>query len=725
MKAILTTLFILSLSTLTFSQQAMLVKDGGIDWSLDISKTNMNQPVLVKAKDFIFFTANKNKELWATDGTTSGTKKIMSGNIILNEKYFSTRLPNYQLVFSADGNQNGKELWKSNGTPEGTVLIKDIHSGETGSTPRNLFAFKDEIYFSAYNAPQTLASLWKTDGSESGTVLINNVSSSREFTIASNLLFFLGQSSFSMYELWKTDGTIEGTSMVKNIIESTGGIQPITRNPVAFNNHLYITSSDSIYSTFGEELWKSDGTEEGTNIVKDINIGADGAFQLMGGGNHLEYAEYKGKLYFDAFNGVDGRELWKTDGTENGTIMVKDINPGMASSVSEKFKVYNNQLFFSATNNLNGRELWKTDGTETGTVLVKDLNQGVDGSFPNDLVVFNNKLYFSSDVSSKGRELWKTDGTESGTVLVKDISPGAESSYPSQLTLFQNELYFVSDDGLHGSELWKTDGTEKGTLLVADVMPGPEDSDIKQLTIFKDELYFTALDENGDRDLWKLGAAQDCDSLFEMEPDTLYKSLGETGQFTVKNSEGITSPQWQVDFGQGFQDLFDTPKFSGANSNEALVLNDLTFRDHQLKVRLLGQKNHCRDTSNTGTVILRDTCINTVYDTIIHQDTILTSVTDTLMVSFVASVNAQDENHYVKIYANIDTKKLVLDISDHTKLLGYQATITNNQGAIMFDEMILYEPSYSIDVEEWPKELYLFTLKNDNGDIISEKKLKL
>jgi ELWxxDGT repeat protein len=39
-----------------------------------------------------------------------------------------------------------------------------------------------------------------------------------------------------------------------------------------------------------------------------------------------------GTLYFIADDGVSGEELWKTDGTDAGTVLVKDINPGAGGS---------------------------------------------------------------------------------------------------------------------------------------------------------------------------------------------------------------------------------------------------------------------------------------------------------------------------------------------------------------------------------------------------------
>ena len=73
---------------------------------------------------------------------------------------------------------------------------------------------------------------------------------------------------------------------------------------------------------------------------------------------------------------------------------------------------------------MRGQELWKSDGTTAGTVLVADVNQSGIGSFPAQFVGSNGTTFFAADDGVHGSELWKSDGTEAGTVLVKDINPG-------------------------------------------------------------------------------------------------------------------------------------------------------------------------------------------------------------------------------------------------------------------------------------------------------------
>ena len=226
----------------------------------------------------------------------------------------------------------------------------------------------------------------------------------------------------------------------------------------------------TLYFAGNGELWKTKGTVESTVLVKDIRPG-------YGGGWPEQLTNVRGTLYFVANDGIHGKELWKSNGSPAGTVMVKDIMPRGGNSNPTELTAVGTTLFFSAKDATHGTELWKTNGTATGTFMVKDIRTGTGvNSTPSDLVNVYGTLFFVAADPIAGRELWKSDGTASGTVLVKDIAPGSGSSRIDNGTAVYRTLFFTATDGIHGQELWKSDGTLAGTVMVKDMTPGPEGS---------------------------------------------------------------------------------------------------------------------------------------------------------------------------------------------------------------------------------------------------------
>jgi ELWxxDGT repeat protein len=225
-------------------------------------------------------------------------------------------------------------------------------------------------------------------------------------------------------------------------------------------------------------------------LVKDIRSGSKSSFIE-------ELINANGTLFFIAEDGTHGLELWKSDGTEAGTVMVKDIYPGSSDSffppIYREFSNINGTLFFGASDNVHGRELWKSDGTEDGTVIVKDIYPGPVGSGPTQLVNLNGTLFFWASDGEQGYELWKSDGTENGTIMAVDIIPGSEGLHPSHVTIENGTLFFAAYDEKHGLELWKSDTTETGTGMVKDIFPGSESSSIRFLTNVNGTLFFSAV----------------------------------------------------------------------------------------------------------------------------------------------------------------------------------------------------------------------------------------
>ncbi|QGJ71139.1 Hypothetical protein PBC10988_28420 [Planctomycetales bacterium 10988] len=279
--------------------------------------------------------------------------------------------------------------------------------------------------------------------------------------------FFFARDVFvTGYELWKSDGSTAGTQLVKDInpgaADSTNTFD-FKPPMVNVSGTLYFRANDG---SSGYELWKSDGTEAGTQLVKDLYFGPNSS-------DPQELVNVSGTLFFQANDGSNGMELWMSDGTSGGTQLVKDINSvGFAGSNPDFLTNVDGTLFFSANDGTSGRELWKSDGTNGGTQLVKNTSPGAGDSSPDYLTNFDGTLFFAADDGSAGRELWKSDGTSGGTELVKDINPGSDDSIPQWLTNVNGTVFFSANHESYGRELWKSDGTSSGTVLIKDVNPG-------------------------------------------------------------------------------------------------------------------------------------------------------------------------------------------------------------------------------------------------------------
>lgn len=432
-----------------------------------------------------------------------------------------------KLFFSHNDGVHGRELWTTDGTSGRTVLVKDINPSNDpypypygggswpDSDPDSFASVNGTLFFSASaineRGPQgevfSNRQLWKSDGTEAGTLLVREIpglaipdnggsqgSNPSEITNVNGTVYFTAGERATGTELWKSDGTLGGTVLVKDIYPENREyafpylVRPNSSHPsqlTAVNGTLYFTANDGVY---GDALWKSDGTEAGTVRLTDNG----GAFALT---------DVNGTLFFAALGRTGSLGLWKSDGTIDGTVLVKSL--GASSHLYEPTNV-DGQWFFTLDDGTHGRELWTSDGTAAGTFLVKDINPGGKGSSPASLIAVNNELFFTAKDPAFGRELWRSDGTASGTVRVRDIALGLNGSAPDSLTKVNGTLYFTAGAQPGNVELWRTDGTDTGTELVADVFPGSTGSSPADLVDVQGRLFFTADDGAHGREIWRL-----------------------------------------------------------------------------------------------------------------------------------------------------------------------------------------------------------------------------
>jgi ELWxxDGT repeat protein len=405
----------------------------------------------------LYFTAEDNqrggRELWKTDGTPGGTVRVADihrGVPELNLPNDSSN-PSYltaagkSLFFSAFEPFSGSELWKTDGVA--TTRVADLFSGTFGSEPTQLTALGNRLFFNAFRTDERSKSLWVSDGTSKGTRQLRFkdgqfsgiVPGARELVVFANQLYFTPGQPSLLAELWSTDGTEAGTRIVKRLTPTLVGSFP--QELTVVGRTLFFTARDM---THGRELWKTDGTAAGT-VRLDI-----GGLAVPSYPQNL--TAVGGKLFFTADDRVNGRELWMTDGTSGGTRMVRDITPAILpgqirSTYLGQLVGVGSTLYFVADNGKSGREIWKSDGTAKGTVLVTDTDKDVFGasSEPTALTPVGNTLFFQ--VTEGGRvSVLKTDA------VTGDISRVAEGTRFDNLQLVGSNLFF-SDN----FKLWKID----------------------------------------------------------------------------------------------------------------------------------------------------------------------------------------------------------------------------------------------------------------------------
>jgi ELWxxDGT repeat protein len=329
-------------------------------------------------------------ELWRSDGTEAGTflvKDIRPGSGSSVPALFTAS--GGTLFFVADDGVNGNELWRSDGTAGGTTLVKDINPGSGSSIPAGLTDVAGTLMF--YADDGTLgAELWRSDGTAGGTTLVKDINpgpgSSTPFGVPLDLINVGGilllnpDDGTNGLELWRSDGTAGGTTLVKDINRGSASSAP--RLITVVGSTVLFAAGDLAH---GAELWRTDGTRRRTTLVKDIFPG--------GRPSEIEEITVVGAtVFFRAFDGIfdeggHGFELWRSDGTRRGTTLVKDIFPGSAdnpgaSSVPEELTEVGGILFFRAFDRPpfpqpSDWELWRSDGTANGTFLVEDIRTGL------------------------------------------------------------------------------------------------------------------------------------------------------------------------------------------------------------------------------------------------------------------------------------------------------------------------------------------------------------
>lgn len=490
--------------------------------------------------------------LWRSDGTSKGTWCVQRFDVPPGIIF---ALDAQRFVFAGDDGVNGQELWISGGTPESTALLKDIYPGPESSTLGDCSRFmslsgRPSVAFAA-TSPDTGRELWVTDGTPEGTRLRADLIPGAGTSSPSSLFdvrsaqYLVAVGDGIGKELWRYNAETDVFDPPMDINSGISGSEPYAL--CGAGAALYFSA---LHAETGEELWFVPDLESAPEIFADINPGPESSFPyytveirervvtvatspvygrelwisgLMNKGMTLladintdssvnpssfpdQFTSAGDILFFTANDIAHGTELWRTEGVQEGTRMVKDIFPDSPSSNPENLVALDNLLYFTADDGIHGVELWRSDGTAEGTSMIKDIHPDSDAR-PRNLLVFKGRLYFSAFEPLQGEELWTLEAGGQPRLL-KGIAEGDASSSPDKFFIWKDFLYFQADDGVHGRELWRTDGTEAGTVMVSDIVDAPFQSvAIQSPTEHKGKLYCAANLDGRGTELWAVDDA--------------------------------------------------------------------------------------------------------------------------------------------------------------------------------------------------------------------------
>jgi ELWxxDGT repeat protein len=294
----------------------------------------------------------RDKELWRSDYTKDGTYPLTN----MNKKY-----DNYsevhivykdELYFSGHEEETGCELWKSDGTPTGTSLFKELVPGSSGGCPQNFVISGDKLFFHTHDA------LWITDGTEANTYKVKSFTASTPYggaiwgivSLEDGRVIFAADDGTHGAEPWVSDGNSSNSYMLKDIYPGDNTSYPTQFTLV--DNWVYFSAGDG---TNGSELWRTDTQNGGTTeLVQDITIGSDFSELKL-------FTTMDNKLYFV---NQKTHDLWSSDPIENNTTKIKNL-PAFIRSMQS----LSSTLYIGLDN---GEGLWKSDGTDAGTIPIKD-----------------------------------------------------------------------------------------------------------------------------------------------------------------------------------------------------------------------------------------------------------------------------------------------------------------------------------------------------------------
>ncbi|MGE5610594.1 MAG: PKD domain-containing protein [Bacillota bacterium] len=497
-----------------------------------------NPSVVFEFKGWKYFTADHyHPALWRTDGTAAGTTLITELKwdenspvpmFVSSETTFYSLGDRLLFVMHGFGDEathfpGYQYLWTTDGTAAGTRMLSGLADGSFSPIP-----FGDEIFYS------TGYGYYRTDGvsvTKADFSAPNRSSDPHQLAGINNRFYYTRQGNLNN-ELWTSDGTAEGNILLRDDLPR-GQLGEFIE--VAGKTYFIYSPTDEYGLPHDSQLWTTDGTPQGTKMIAG-GVGAGSVTQLLSVNGSLLYVLYSNSAPW---------QLWKSDGTAAGTVLLKDrcdSTPLVGS--------LDGAILFESYDAEHGKELWRTDGTVAGTELLKDLTAGAGSSSIYDGVRVGDKVYFREYAtnSSEPMKLWGTDGTEAGTVSMPGAPVGVQDLRNSN-----DMLVFRAGDSLYAYESWKADGIVRLSDPTAIKVQYTS-----HVSTAGEMLFFNASDVASNKPgLWRLGGdgTQVVRVVTAVETSSTGQVTGEGSAYTLQLAyDGVAADHiesWTVRWGDG------------------------------------------------------------------------------------------------------------------------------------------------------------------------------
>ncbi len=504
--------------------------------------------------------------VWLSDGTAAGTRAITAPEVSRAAYGGDVGRVGACWLYAGEDDR-GSEPWCSEGTPESARIVRDLERSAPGSDPTEITAVGGLAVFSALD-PTGVRQVWSSDG-QAGSVQ-RLTATPPPYSLASRDLF--GAGDFALFRepaaashLWRTDGTENGTYPI-------GDLDSRVSDLVRLNGRVYAFG----YVGLQYGIWEIDGSPQGLRLAVPLPTLGDLPPSPVAVGDVFYFA------------GGQHADLWRSDGTAAGTWKVLDFPSGYDVLQPPAITEIGGLVYFVLeAPGIGPDEIWRTDGEPASAELFTTI-PSFQGDFlapDGGLYAYRGALYFGAGGTTGSVYRLSTDGDL--TPLVSAPAFAGNHSFTS----LGDELFFSFDDAIHGRELWRTDGTPAGTAMVADLHHGGSSSP-SYLTVAGDRLFFSAASDRYGRELWEADRSGSVRLVADIDPGPFASEprgltvAGDTLFFSADDGSTGREP-WALPLAAGDQPplppgpFLESPSVPGFRFKVRITGGGASFTGHQ------------------------------------------------------------------------------------------------------------------------------------------------